>query len=114
MIEDNKANPIEESVLSILGLTQVSQTELTILTQKIITLVQRRVMNRLVDKMTSEDIDYFTEILELGRNDLLNEFVEEKVPHFYSVLGEEIEQVKEDMRDVIEEVQEKLNNGQGA
>lgn len=108
MDENNNANPIEESVLSVLGLTHASEAELVMLAQKMSELVQRRVMIRLIDRISGQQIEELDGYIKLGREDQINEFINEHAPDFYELIQGEAERLREEMKDVITEVEEKL------
>ena len=103
-------NPIQESVLSILGFTEMTDVQLFSLSQKITELVQRRMMLRIAESMSIEEINEFAEILESGREDKINTIIKEKVPTFFDMLAEEVEKVKEELKDTISAIKSNIED----
>ena len=108
MNTSNKPNIIHENVLSILGLTHASEVELLRLTQKISELVQKRLMTRIVDHLSPEDMEIMVDYLEEGQDTQLGDFISEKIPQFYDMMNEEMVRVSEDMKGIMSEINEKI------
>lgn len=95
---------IEKSIFGILGLEHLPLTDRVLITNELVQLIQRRMMVRVVDELNDDALKTFTELVEAGQEHKFNEFIEEYIPNYYDILTEETLKVKEEMGDIIAEL----------
>lgn len=94
-------NVLEKSIITIMELEDMPVQDRVMLINQVIELVQRRLMVRVIDVLSNEQVDEFVVLLKNGEEFRLNEFVEKNIPDFYEILTEETLRVKRELIEIV-------------
>lgn len=86
---------LNENIIGLLGLESLPDAEKAAMLEKMTTLVQKRLMLRVMDSLKEEDAKQMAE-MEKNPQEILA-FIAEKVPNFENIVKEEVVRLKEEM-----------------
>lgn len=86
---------LNENIIGLLGLESLSDEEKTAMVDKMAELVHKRLMLRVVEKLSPQDQQQVAQS-NMTENEML-QFVAEKVPEFDEMMREEIVKIKNEM-----------------
>lgn len=98
----NPQEIINENIIAALGLQSLPLEKKQEVLNKLVELVQKRIMLRVMDGLSKEDGEKMAE-LEKNPMDMLA-FIAEKFPNFEEIVKEEVEKVKEEALAAAEQV----------
>ena len=93
---------INANIIEVLGLGSLPEEQKIAMLEKMSTLVQKRVMLKIMESIGSEDADKMAE-LEKNPQEMLA-FIAEKVPNFEAIVTEEIVKLKQEVMKAAEQV----------
>jgi hypothetical protein len=96
-----EAFDLKENIIAQLGLQELPEDKRAELLDQMAQLVERRVMLRLIDQLSEDDVAAIAELEE--RPEELLAFMAKKVPDISVLISEEAEKVKAEARDVAAE-----------
>jgi len=96
------ADLLSENIISLLGLESLPEAEKQAMLEKMTTLIQKRLMLRVMDALSEEDAKKMAE-MEKNPQEILA-FIAEKMPNFEDVVKEEVVKLKEEMLKATESV----------
>jgi len=86
---------LNENIIGLLGLESLPDAEKAAMIEKMTTLIQKRLMLRVMDALSEEDAKQMAE-MEKNPQEILA-FIAEKVPNFEAIVKEEVVKLKEEM-----------------
>ena len=86
---------LNENIIGLLGLESLPDAEKAAMIEKMTTLIQKRLMLRVMDVLSAEDAKQMAE-MEKNPQEILA-FIVEKVPNFEDIVKEEVVKLKEEM-----------------
>ena len=89
------ADLLKENIIGLLGLESLPDGEKQAMIEKMTTLIQKRLMLRVMDSLQEEDAKQMAE-MEKNPQEILA-FIAEKVPNFEAIVKEEVVKLKEEM-----------------
>ena len=89
------AELLNENIIGLLGLESLPDAEKAAMVEKMTTLIQKRLMLRVMDALKEEDAKQMAE-MEKNPQEILA-FIAEKVPNFEELMKEEVVRLKEEM-----------------
>lgn len=90
---------IQQNIIGILGIESLPDEEKISIINKVTELVQKRLMVSIFDSLDKLRQREFTEILEAGEEQKIQEFVERFVPNITKLVESEIDFVKQELAD---------------
>jgi len=90
-------NVIEESIISALNMDELPLADKAALMDKIVEVVNKSVLLRIGQNLSDEDRKRFTQIVDSGSDDELNDFLNKYQPDFLDIVMEETARLKESM-----------------
>jgi hypothetical protein len=93
---------IEKSVISILGLEKMPLADQFQILTQVSELVQRRLMLRILEELDDNAVKVFSELIDNKQEDKIIEYVEEHIPNFYQILEQEVNQVKVELKEMVD------------
>ncbi len=87
----------EQNIISILGIESLPDERKVAMVEQITTLVQKRLLNRVLDMLSQTERDEFGKLLDEADQQRTNEFLERHVPNMPELLEEEITAVKQEL-----------------
>lgn len=95
-----------KNIIEILGIGSMPDGEKIALVERMAELVERRVILRLAESMTQDDLAELEKLSEFSAEEAAA-FLKEKNPHLEKIVVEEIETVKQDAARVAKEIDKK-------
>ncbi len=93
---------IDANIIEMLGLGSLPEEQKVAMLEKMSTLVQKRVMLKIMESIGSEDADKMV-AMEKNPQEMLA-FIAEKVPNFEAIVTEEIVKLKQEVMKAAEQV----------
>ncbi len=93
---------LKDNIIAELNLKYLPYSEQVLLVNKIITLVEKRLLVRLSEILSAQDLEELGKVIEKNDQALINAFIQEKVPNFYEIIDEEVLRVKQELKDFVE------------
>jgi len=93
---------LNENIIGLLGLESLPDAEKAAMVEKMTTLIQKRLMLRVMEALSEEDAKVMAE-MEKNPQEILA-FVAEKVPNFEDMVKEETVRLKEEMLKATENI----------
>lgn len=87
-----------DHILSLFGIGRASQPVKNGIMNRMVDLVEKRVMLTILDRLTSEQQEEFLRILEIGTEEERVVFLQKHIPDFSRLIENEVEKVKHESR----------------
>jgi len=100
MVVDRKS--IEQNIIALLGIEALPIDQKIALINKMVDLIEQRVIVRILQNLPKEVGDQFAEAVEKEHMDIVARIMKEHVSHLAVLLDEEIERLKHEMVGVVE------------
>lgn len=102
-MDQNTGGSTQTTILDELGLGDLPQEQKDQLLNQMIDSLNTRILNRVSNVLTDEDVDNLEKLSEQDpTGDLANQFLAAKVPNFNAIALEETDRFKREMKDSLE------------
>jgi len=92
---------VSQHIITLLNLEHLPEPERTALIEKMVDVVQQRVMLKVLDSVGADKRDAFVQVVDSGTDNEVQDFLSKNVPNFLDILQDEIVGLKKEMVELV-------------
>lgn len=97
---------LDDNTLKELGLDGFSESDKNAILKRIYEALELRIGARIAQKVSEEELKRFTEMTEQGKDEEAAKWLKEQVPEYQEIAGEELDKIKQEIKDTSRKVME--------